>query len=97
MVRKSAHCAYDVHYHLVVVMKYRKNVLRDEKYISYLCKVFGGVAERFPEIKQVLWGGGLWSDGGFVGTVGETADLEKLKRYIYNQGKKVYDLSQFVN
>ena len=31
----------------------------------------------FPEIKKELWGGEFWSDGGYIGTVGEgiTAEL----------------------
>jgi putative transposase len=143
MVKKTAHCAYDIHYHLVVVMKYRKNILKEEKYISYLCNVLKGISERyefeveeigcdgnhvhvllscppryspsnvmqimksisarmmfkrFPEIKNILWGGELWSDGGFVGTVGQTAGLEHLKKYVKNQGKKkTYNLSEYLN
>lgn len=53
--------------------------------------------KQFPEIKKQLWGGELWSDGGFVGTVGQTLGLENMKKYIKRQGDKDknYDLSRF--
>jgi len=54
--------------------------------------------KQFPEIKEQLWGGELWSDGGFVGTVGQTMGLENMKRYIQRQGNKDknYDLRKFL-
>ena len=27
--------------------------------------------KKFPEVKKQLWGGEFWSDGGYVGTVGD--------------------------
>lgn len=133
MVEKAAHCAYDIHYHLVIVMKYRKKILIEESYIQFLCNTIEEIAERyayeieevgsdgdhvhillqaspknspsqimniiksitarmmfkeFPEIKKQLWGGSLWSEGGFVGTIGQAAGLEHMKRYVKNQGNK---------
>ncbi len=44
--------------------------------------------ERFPEIKSKLWGGEFWSDGGFVGTVGEGINTEIIRNYIAKQGSK---------
>ena len=130
MVKKAAHCAYDIHYHLVVVMKYRRKILIKREYIDYLCNLFKEIAERyefeieevgsdgdhvhilvsappryspsrvmqilksitgrkmfekFPEIKKQLWGGELWSDGGFVGTIGQTLGLENMRKYIKKQ------------
>jgi len=37
------------------------------------------IFKEFPEIKKQLWGGEMWSDGGYIGTVGEgtTADVIK--------------------
>ena len=143
MVQKGAHSAYDIHYHLVVVMKYRRKILIKQEYVEYLCKLVKDIGERyefdieelgsdgdhvhilasappryspsrvmqviksitgrmmfkqFPEIKQQLWGGELWSDGGFVGTVGQTMGLENMKRYIQSQGDKDknYDLRKFL-
>ena len=44
--------------------------------------------ERYPDIKKELWGGEFWSDGGFVGTVGEGINAEIIRNYIKNQGRK---------
>ena len=54
--------------------------------------------KKFPKIKNQLWGGELWSDGGFLGTIGQAAGLEHMKKYIQNQGKneKNYDLRKFL-
>jgi putative transposase len=138
MVRKVNHCAFDIHYHLVIVMKYRKKILIKESYIDFLCKVIQEIGARyeyeieeissdgdhvhillsafpresplqimntlksisarmmfkeFPEIKRQLWSGGFWSDGGFVGTIGQAAGLEHMKRYVKNQGNKSKNMS----
>ena len=54
MVKRASHCVYDLHYHLVVVMKYRKNILKEERYISYFCNVAAGIAERYEfEIEEI--------------------------------------------
>jgi putative transposase len=43
--------------------------------------------KRFPEIrKKVLWGGEFWSDGGYIGTVGEGTTEDIVRKYIQNQG-----------
>ena len=39
-----------------------------------------------PEIRRVLWGGEFWSDGGYIGTVGEGTTEEIVKKYIQQQG-----------
>ncbi|MAG02796.1 IS200/IS605 family transposase [Candidatus Pacearchaeota archaeon] len=44
--------------------------------------------EKYPDIKKELWGGEFWSDGGFVGTVGEGINAEIIRKYIKNQGRK---------
>jgi putative transposase len=144
VVKKAAHCAYDIHYHLVVVMKYRKKILITLEYIEYLCYLVKEIAlryefeieelgtdgdhvhilvsappryapsrvmniiksitgrmmfQKFPEIKHQLWGGELWSDGGFVGTVGQTIGLDNMKLYIKRQGCKSnnHQLSAFLS
>ena len=40
----------------------------------------------FPEIKKELWGGEFWSDGGYIGTVGEGVTAEIIRDYIERQG-----------
>ena len=44
--------------------------------------------EFHPDIKKELWGGEFWSDGGYVGTVGEGINAEIIRKYIQNQGRK---------
>ena len=143
MVRKAAHSVYDIHYHLVIVMKYRRKILVKKEYIEYLIGIVKEIAERyefeieefgadgdyvhilvsappryspsrvmqiiksitgrkmfenFPEIKKQLWGGELWSDGGFVGTIGQAQGLEGMRKYIQRQGvkDKNYSLKKFL-
>jgi putative transposase len=33
----------------------------------------------FPEIRKELWGGQFWSDGGYIGTVGEGITAEIIR------------------
>ena len=43
--------------------------------------------KEFPEIKEQLWGGNLWSPSYFLASVGEVK-LEDVKRYVEKQGTK---------
>jgi len=44
------------------------------------------VFEEFPKMKkEELWGGEFWSDGKYIGTVGDATNEEVIKRYIRNQ------------
>ena len=41
---------------------------------------------RFPNLKeQELWGGKFWSDGKYIGTVGEATSEKTIRKYISNQ------------
>jgi putative transposase len=61
MVKKTAHCAYDIHYRLVIVMNYRKKILVKPEYVDYLCYVAKEIAARYEfEIEE------LGSDGDHV-------------------------------
>ena len=42
--------------------------------------------KRFPEIRKQLWGGEFWSDGGYIGTVGDGVTSEIVKKYVREQG-----------
>lgn len=42
--------------------------------------------KEFPEIKKELWGSEFWSDGGYIGTVGEGVTAEIIRDYIEKQG-----------
>ena len=44
------------------------------------------IFKEYPEIKKQLWGGELWSDGGYIGTVGDGTTSDVIKNYIQNQG-----------
>jgi len=47
---------------------------------------FFQVEARFPEMRKQLWGGEFWSDGGYIGTVGDGVNSEIVRRYIREQG-----------
>ena len=58
---------------------------------SRIMQVFKSLSARemfraHPEIRKVLWGGEFWSDGGYIGTVGEGTTEEVVKKYIQQQG-----------
>lgn len=52
----------------------------------------------YPEIKEFLLGGSFWSAGGHIDTVSEFGGLEKIKKYVEEQGrnKEQLTLSVFV-
>ena len=135
-VDKDYHCAYQIHYHIVFPVKYRKALLKDaivqairsiskeleERYafeverigcdcdhIHLLCslhpkyapgqfvRLFKSITARelfkkFPEIKRELWGGEFWTDGYYVGTIGERGNWGVVEEYIRQQGKKPIDV-----
>ena len=44
------------------------------------------VFEKFPQLKKKeLWGGEFWSDGKYIGTVGEATSEKVIRNYIRNQ------------
>ena len=45
-----------------------------------------GMFKRFPAIRKQLWGGEFWSDGGYIGTVGDGVTSESVKHYVREQG-----------
>jgi putative transposase len=46
------------------------------------------IFKEYPEIRKQLWGGELWSDGGYIGTVGDGTTSDVIKNYVENQGTK---------
>jgi putative transposase len=48
-----------------------------------------------PDLKEELWDGEFWSDGGYVGTVGEGVNAELIREYIKKQGRKGEQLKLF--
>ena len=80
-----------VHLMLQSVPKYSASqIFRLVKSITAI-KLF----EKHPDLKKELWGGEFWSDGGFVGTVGEGINAEIIRKYIQDQGRKGAQLKLF--
>jgi len=46
------------------------------------------VFAREPSVKKQLWGGEFWTDGYYVGTVGQHATEETIRQYVNNQGQE---------
>lgn len=135
-VRKASHCSYRIRYHIVFVVKYRKDIITSEMF-EFMKEVCKGIQERyylffdalgfeedhvhlviegapryspsrimqicksilaiqifkkFPEIKEELWGGEFWTDGGHIDTIGDGRGLDEVKRYVKNQGRNVNQL-----
>jgi len=130
VVKKAAHSAYEIHYHLVMPLKYRKVLMgkeveeyfvwvckqiekryeieferigADKNHVHVLCsaapryvpsdiiKVIKSLTAReifkkFPHVRKELWGRSFWSDGKYVGTVGEGGNKNVIERYIDRQG-----------
>ena len=43
--------------------------------------------KKYPEVKKKLWGGEFWSDGYYVGSVGEGGNKEVIEKYIHGKAK----------
>ena len=130
-VQFAPHCSFRIRYHMVFVIKYRRNIISDNVFqflksvleeityryylnfhavghennhlhlliearpryspskIMQICKsiLSRQIFEHFPEIKDELWGGHLWTEGGHIDTVGDGYGEEKMKEYIRNQGR----------
>jgi len=131
-VEHACHCTYRIRYHMVFVVKYRKQMLLKKVPLEYFKKIMEGIGERYwfkfdaigveedhfhvvlgaaprfspsqimgtiksisakqifkdyPEIKEFLWGGSFWSVGGHIDTVSEFGGLEKIKKYVLEQGR----------
>jgi len=46
------------------------------------------IFKKYPDIKKQLWGGNFWSEGGYIGTVGDGVTTDMIKRYVETQGTK---------
>jgi putative transposase len=43
--------------------------------------------KKFSDVREQMWGGELWAEGYYVGTVGDKVTTEAVRRYIRNQTK----------
>ena len=48
--------------------------------------------KKFEEIKEELWGGEFWSDGGYIATVGEGTNADIVRNYNKKQGRNLDQL-----
>ena len=132
-IKHACHKVYIIKYHLIFIVKYRKDLFLNNDYVGYLKIILTEIEKRyflnpetigfdedhvhmlmqaaprysrsrvvqivksitaremfnkFSEIKKELWGGELWSDGGYIGTVGEGANADIIRKYIQKQGRK---------
>lgn len=140
-VRYASHCSYRIRYHMVFVLKYRKDLISDLVFselkdilegisfryhlsfqavgtdknhlhllvesapryspskVMQVCKSVTAVQlfKRIPELKDILWGGHFWSEGGHIDTVGDGYDVKQMEEYILNQGvsRKQVTLTSF--
>ena len=53
------------------------------------------IFKRFPKVKDELWGGEFWTDGGHVDTVGDRRALTAVKNYVVNQGRNEKNLISY--
>lgn len=135
-VQKGYYCAWQIHYHIVFPVKYRKALLSnkitktikqiaqaiqerygveiesmgcDRDHIHLLVSIHPKYAPgqfvrlfksitakqlflQFPDLKKDLWGGEFWTDGYYVGTVGERGNWSVVEKYIRDQGLKPEDI-----
>ncbi|MBU4444529.1 IS200/IS605 family transposase [bacterium] len=129
----ASHCSYQIRYHMVMCLKYRKLLLRQNNYVDSLRIILEEIGERYwfafdeigtdgdhvhvfvgaapkwspsrimqvvksvsarqmfseyPALRKQLWGGEYWSDGGYIGTVGEGTTESIVRKYIQEQGSE---------
>jgi len=78
------------HFHVVVGAAPRLSPSRIMQIIkSITARMF---FKQYPDVKKELWGGELWSDGGHIDTVSEYGGLEKIKKYVLEQGGNIKQL-----
>jgi putative transposase len=65
--------------------------------IMQICKSITAkqLFKQLPRVKEELWGGHFWSEGGHIDTVGDGYDVEAMKKYIELQGRDKHQLTLF--
>ena len=73
------------HFHVVLGAAPRYSPSRIMQIVKSITarKIF----EDFPEIKEFLWGGNFWTAGGHIDSVSEFGGLERIKKYVLEQGR----------
>jgi len=85
------------HLHIVVEGAPRYSPSR----IMQICKSILAIRvfKQFPELREELWGGEFWTDGGHIDTVGDGRGLDEVKNYVRKQGRDASQmkLHEFTN
>ena len=81
------------HLHLLVEGAPRYSPSR----IMQICKSITAIQifKQFPDIRDELWGGEFWSDGGHIDTVGDGYDVKAMETYILGQGISKHQLTLY--
>ena len=81
------------HLHLLVQGAPRYSPSR----IMQICKsiIAIQVFKQFPDLRDELWGGEFWSDGGHIDTVGDGYDVKAMEAYILSQGVSKHQLTLY--
>ena len=63
--------------------------------IMQICKSILAIQifKQFPDLREELWGGEFWSDGGHIDTVGDGRGLDEVRKYVLNQGEDANQLT----
>ncbi len=131
---RSSDKIFKMKYHVVIYIKYRKDLFLEDKYVQTVKQICKDIEDRFyvkfettgfdedhvyfliesltinyspakifqfvksisaielfkrhPELKKELYGGEFWSDGGYVGTVGEGINADIIRIYVKNHTLK---------
>ena len=51
------------------------------------------IFKKYPYLRKELWGGEFWSDGGHIDTVSEYGGLDRIKKYVKEQGRDINQLT----
>jgi putative transposase len=76
-----------MYYHLVLVVKYRRKVIDESKFINaYKSASSRLIKKEYPQIRKYLWKEYFWSRSFCLLTTGGVP-IEVIKRYIESQGE----------
>ena len=85
-LESNHHSVFLLHYHLVLVVKYRRKVF-DDIVSARAREIFEYIAPKYGQIRQKLWKEYFWSRSFCLLTTGG-APIEVVRRYIENQGRR---------
>ena len=81
------------HLHILVEAPPRYSPSR----VMQICKSITAkqLFKQLPRIKEELWEGHFWSEGGHIDTVGDGYGVDAMKKYIESQGRDKDQLTLF--